>query len=126
MVFEHLAINVEDVSAVVDWYVAHLGLKVVSAQNKLPFMTFLADSSDRVIMELYQKPDQQMLDFANMHPLTFHMAFISENAQEDRERLEKEGASFVEEVNKADGSHLVMLRDPWGMSLQLCQRTVSL
>lgn len=122
MILEHFAINVNNVDAVVKWYVSNLDLKIVSQQKELPFMTFLADSSDRVIMELYQRPDATMTNFTGQHQLTFHVAFISENAEKDRLRLEKEGASFVEEVEKEDGSHLIMLRDPWGMPLQLCQR----
>jgi len=122
MVFEHFALNVNNVSAVVKWYVLHMELKVVSQQKELPFMTFLADSSNRVILELYQRSDEMMTNFVTQHPLTFHLAFVSENAQFDRERLEVERASFIEEVRKEDGSHLIMLRDPWGMPLQLCQR----
>ncbi len=124
MTFEHFALNVNNVSAVVKWYVSHVGLSVVSQQKQLPFMTFLADSSDRVILEIYHRSDEMMTNFETQHPLTFHLAFVSENAQGDRERLEIEGATFVEEVRKEDGSHLIMLRDPWGMPLQLCQRTV--
>lgn len=124
MVFEHFALNVNNVSAVVKWYVSNIELKVVSQQKELPFMTFLADSSNRVILEIYHRSDEMMTNFETQHPLTFHLAFVSENAQSDRERLEDEGASYVEEVRKADGSHLIMLRDPWGMPLQLCQRAV--
>ncbi len=123
MIFEHFAINVNNVDAVVKWYVSHLGLKVVNQQKELPFMTFLADSSDRVIMELYQRADAMMTNFAIQHQLTFHVAFVSENAQKDSDRLQAEGATFIEEVYKEDGSHLVMLRDPWGMPLQLCERS---
>ncbi len=122
MIFEHFAINVNNVDAVVKWYVSHLGLKVVSQQKELPFMTFLADSSNRVIMELYQRPDAMMTNFTIQHQLTFHVAFVSENAQKDNDRLQAEGATFIEEVHKEGGSHLVMLRDPWGMPLQLCER----
>jgi hypothetical protein len=104
--------------------VANLGLKVTSQQKEPPFMTFLADSTGRVFIELYHRPDEMITEFSKQHPLTFHVAFVSENAQEDRLRLEKQGARFVEEVNKEDGSHLIMLRDPWGMPLQLCQRAV--
>lgn len=86
-------------------------------------MTFLADSGGRVIMELYNRPDELITDFTQHHFLTFHVAFVSENAQADSERLVAEGASYVEVVKKDDRSHLVMLRDPWGMPLQLCQRT---
>ena len=122
MIFEHFAINVNGIDEVVSWYVEHLELQVVSEQKEPPFMTFLADSSGRVIMELYHRPDETIQDFSKQHPLTFHLAFVSENALEDRIRLEGKGASFAEEVKKEDGSHLIMLRDPWGMPLQLCQR----
>ncbi|MBM1105576.1 VOC family protein [Aurantibacter crassamenti] len=124
MVFEHFALNVTDVTAVVSWYVENIGLVVVDEQNEPPFMTFLADSTGRVVVELYHRPDETITDFTDKHPLIFHVAFVSENAQEDRLRLEKQGASFFEEVKKADGSHLVMMRDPWGMPLQLCQRAI--
>jgi predicted enzyme related to lactoylglutathione lyase len=87
-------------------------------------MTFLADGSDRVVIEFYSRNDAAMQDFRQLHPLTFHMAFVSENAEKDKRRLVTAGASFFEELFKEDGSHLVMLRDPWGMPLQLCQRTV--
>jgi glyoxylase I family protein len=36
------------------------------------------------------------------------------------------GAAFVNEIRLDDGSHLVMLRDPWGMALQLCNRADAL
>ncbi|WP_422082237.1 VOC family protein [Ulvibacterium sp.] len=122
MIFEHFALNVTRIDEIVPWYVEHLGLQVVSEQKGPLFMTFLADSSGRVIMELYHRPDETISDFSKQHPLTFHVAFVSENAEGDRIRLEGQGASFVEEVRKEDGSHLIMLRDPWGMPLQLCQR----
>jgi len=122
MIFEHFALNIVNVDNVVSWYVKNIGLKVVSEQKEPPFMTFLADSSGRVIMEIYHRPDEAITEFSKQHPLTFHVAFVSENAHEDRSRLEVKGASFFEEVRKEDGSHLIMLRDPWGMPLQLCQR----
>ena len=123
MVFEHIALNVKNIKDIRDWYVANVGLKVVSEQTEAPFMTFFADSSGRVILELYCRPDEEITDFKTKHPLTFHMAFVSQNAVTDKIRLLDKGASFVEEITKEDGSYLVMLRDPWGMPLQLCQRT---
>ncbi len=122
MVFEHFALNIAAVDEVVDWYITHLGLEIVSRQQAPPFMTFLSDSSGRVILELYQRPDEAITDFKKQHPLTFHLAFVSENADKDKDRLLSSGATFVEEVRKDDGSVLHMLRDPWGMPLQLCQR----
>ncbi len=124
MVFEHFAVNINDIHSVVRWYVDNLGLIVVSQQEEPPFMTFLADSSGRVIMELYHRPDERINNFKTQHPLTFHVAFVSEKAEKDKNRLLDLGASFVEEVVKNDGSLLVMLRDPWGMPLQLCERAI--
>lgn len=122
MTFEHFALNVVDINGVVNWYCTHLGLTIANQQKVSPFMTFLADSTDRVVIEFYKREDESAEDFSNRHPLTFHVAFVSENAEEDKQRLLKAGASFFEEIFKEDGSHLVMLRDPWGMPLQLCQR----
>ncbi len=47
-------------------------------------MTFLADSSGRVILELYFRPDEHIANFKSQHPLTFHVAFVSENAVKDK------------------------------------------
>ncbi|MFC4095276.1 VOC family protein [Euzebyella saccharophila] len=124
MIFEHFAINVTNIDAIVGWYTKNLDVKVASAQKEPPFMTFLADSGGRVFVELYHRPDEAITDFSQQHFLTFHLAMVSENSEADKNRLIEAGASFVEEVFKDDGSHLVMLRDPWGMPLQLCQRTV--
>ena len=125
MIFEHVALNVKNIKDIKDWYVANVGLKVVSEQTEAPFMTFFEDSSGRVILELYHRPDEEITDFKTKHPLTFHMAFVSKNAEKDKIRLLDKGASLVEEITKEDGSHLVMLRDPWGMPLQLCHRTIA-
>jgi len=122
MVFEHIALNVKNIKDIKDWYVANVGLKVVFEQRQAPFMTFFEDSSGRVILELYHRPDEEITDFKTKHPLTFHMAFVSQNAEKDKIRLLDKGARFVEEITKEDGSHLVMLRDPWGIPLQLCHR----
>ncbi|RRQ49656.1 VOC family protein [Maribacter algicola] len=124
MVFEHFALNVTDIGQVVDWYCQNLGLTIVSEQKVAPFMTFLADSTGRVVLELYSRDDSAKRNFEAEHPLTFHVAFVSADAQKDKERLVAKGATFFEEVHKPDGSHLVMLRDPWGMPLQLCQRAI--
>ena len=123
MVFEHIALNVKNIQDIKNWYVANVGLKVVSEQTEAPFMTFLEDSTGRVILELYHRPEEEITDFETKHPLTFHMAFVSQNAEKDKIRLMDKGASFVEEIKKVDGSYLVMLRDPWGMPLQICHRT---
>ena len=105
-----------------DWYVKHLDLSVVSEMTEPPNMIFLADQTGRVIFEFYYNPAGSVLDFKDLHHQTLHCAFETKNAAMERVRLEEAGCSFVEEVKKEDGSHLIMMRDPWGLALQLCER----
>lgn len=124
MKFEHFALNVSDAPAASVWYEEHLGLKVVKKMTESPFMTFLADDSGTVMLEIYTNPKGVILDFASLHPLAVHMALVSEKPDADRDRLVEGGAMVFSEDILHDGSHLVMLRDPWGICLQLCKRAV--
>lgn len=122
MKLEHFALNVQDPTAMAAWYVEHLGLKVVKQQTEPPYMTFLADDSDRIMIEIYRNPADEVPAYREMNPLLVHLAFVSEDPTKDKERLVKAGASEVSDQRLQDGSHLVMLRDPWGLALQLCKR----
>jgi catechol 2,3-dioxygenase-like lactoylglutathione lyase family enzyme len=122
MKFEHFALNVPDVHAHVQWYVQHLGLTIARKRDDAPFMHFLADDTGRVIVELYSNPKAVYPDYANTHPLCFHFALVARDARAERARLERAGAKAVSEDALPDGSVLIMLRDPWGVPVQLCQR----
>ncbi len=124
MKIEHFAFNVEDPLEMTQWYVQNLGMKVVKQNKTAPYMTFLSDDSGMVMIEIYHNPVDEVPDYRNMNPLIAHLAFVSENPSEDKARLLKSGASLVSEDHLEDGSHLVMMRDPWGFPLQLCRRGV--
>lgn len=126
MKIEHIAFNVADPVAVAAWYVEHLGLKIVR-HIPVPTQThFLADDAGETALEIYCNPPEQVPDYATMNPLLFHIAFVSKNPADDSARLIAAGASWVDEINIPDGGHLVMLRDPWGLALQLCKRAMAL
>lgn len=122
MKFEHFALNVPDVHAHVAWYVQHLGFTVARKRDDAPYMTFLADDTGRIIVELYSNPKAIYPDYASAHPLLFHLALVARDAKAERARLEKAGATLAFEDPLPDGSLLIMMRDPWGVPLQLCQR----
>lgn len=122
MKLEHFALNVEDPVAMTSWYVEHLGLSVVRQMKEAPYMTFLADSSGSIMIEFYFNASQDVLPFMEMHPLLVHLAFVSEDPNKDRERLLSAGATLETDDHLKDGSHIVMLRDPWGLPIQLCKR----
>ncbi len=124
MKIEHFAINVSDPNAFAEWYVANCGMYISRKLDKAPYTHFLADSTESVMVEIYNNPVDEVPDYRNMNPLILHLAFVSADPDADRARLEAAGATFAEEVKLEDGSHLVMLRDPWGFCIQLCKRGI--
>lgn len=122
MRFEHFALNVPDARAMSRWYVDHLGFQVVRRRDDAPYTHFLADDSGRVTVELYSNPKAAVPDYAAQHPLVFHFAVVAADARAECQRLEKAGARLFLEEPQPDGSTLIMMRDPWGIPLQLCQR----
>jgi hypothetical protein len=122
MKFEHFALNVPEVLAQARWLTANLGFTVARQQDVPPHMTFLADETGRVIVELYTNPADAVPDYKAQHPLRFHLALVAKDAGAERARLEQAGATVFSDDTLPDGSRLVMLRDPWGLPLQLCQR----
>ena len=122
MTFEHFALNVPEVRAHAAWWVQHLGLTVARKRDDAPYTHFLADATGRVFIELYSNPAAAVPDYTQMNPLVLHVAFVSADALSEKARLEAAGATFVLEDKLADGSSLVMMRDPWGVALQFCQR----
>lgn len=122
MIFEHIAINVPDSINMAEWYVAHLGMKIVLSLEREPYTRFLADETGRVVMEIYTNQAAPIPEYGSIHPLNLHRAFAVTDADATKARLIAAGAAYVEEVRPADGSILYMLRDPWGVPLQICQR----
>jgi glyoxylase I family protein len=122
MEFEHFGLNVPDAKAMAEWYVKNLNMKIVRALPKSNQTHFLADEKDRLMMEIYTNPASAIPDHSTEHPLRFHFAFAVSEPAALKEKLVSAGASVVEELRFDDGSHLIMMRDPWGVPLQLCKR----
>jgi hypothetical protein len=73
-------------------------------------------------MELYENPKAPIGTAAGKHFLEIHFGFVTEDAAAAAAPLIAEGCPVVEDVNLADGTRLIMLRDPFGLCVQLCQR----
>jgi glyoxylase I family protein len=123
---EHVAFNVADPAAVAAWYVANLGMRVVRKTDVSPYMHFLADATDSMTLELYANPVAPVPDYAAKHPIELHVAFAAPDPLGAKDELVAAGATFVDEATLPDGGMLVMLRDPWGLALQLCKRSTPL
>jgi len=123
LLFEHVAVNVMDPVAVSDWYVEQLGMSIVRQGEGPVHMRFLADAGGRVVLELYCNPPERVPDYAAQDPQVLHLAFAVSDIAAERERLLAAGATACGPISTtAAGDRLAMLRDPWGLALQLTQR----
>jgi len=123
MKIEHVAYQVANPVDVSAWYVRHLGLTVKRAQSVEPFGHFLADDGDSVMLEFYRFPAVPVPDYWQMDPTVVHIAFATADLSATRQRLIAAGATAVGEVSQNHlGDELAMLRDPWGLAIQLVKR----
>ena len=123
MKIEHLALQVPDPLAMARWYVEHLGLSVKQRGVEPPYGHFLADDAGTVMLELYRFDDVTTPDYASMAPRELHIAFVSQDIPGDAARLSKAGATLVSGFETTPtGDEIAMLRDPWGVCVQLVKR----
>jgi catechol-2,3-dioxygenase len=122
MKLEHFALNVEDPVSMTLWYREHLGLRVARQMEDAPFTTFLVDDSDTILLEIYKNPTVEVPPYREMNPLLVHLAFVSDDPAKEKNRLIEAGATVVSDHQMNDGTHLVMMRDPWGLAIQFCKR----
>lgn len=123
MKIEHTAYQVADPAALARWYVEHLGLTIKRSQEASPFGHFLADDGDAVMLEFYRQPHLPVPDYQSADPLILHLAFWADDVPATRARLMRAGATVVGDVIRNDqGDEVAMLRDPWGIPVQLVRR----
>ena len=120
---EHFALQVTDPVAMADWYVEHIGWSVARSGGPPINGRFLLDNAGSVMLEIYRNPRAAVPDFYAIDPLWIHLALLSVDPAGDRDRLVKAGAQVVDDLSTTPaGDEVVMLRDPWGVPLQLVKR----
>jgi len=123
MKIEHIAFNVADPPAVAAWYVRHLGMKVARSEGAPVYGHFLLDSSRAVSVEIYRNTSAPIPEYAAASPAVMHLAFLADNVSDQRGRLIAAGATAEGEVTLTPaGDEVAMLRDPWGLPIQLVRR----
>lgn len=123
MKIEHLAINVEKPTEMVQWYVDNLGMKIVRANNDANQTFFIVEEGGKVVLEVYNNPASPMPDYKGMNPLMFHIAFSVDDIEGERDRLMAAGAVATGDITPTPaGDRLLFLRDPWNVPLQLVKR----
>jgi len=127
MKIEHFALQVSDPVAMADWYQTHLGCDIKRSTGAPTHQRFLSDSSGAIMLEFYHNPRVPVPEYESMDPLLVHIAFVSESLELDRARLVNAGAKIAEDlITNPGGDQLIMLRDPWGVAVQLVKRAKSM
>ena len=122
MKIEHIAFQVADPAAMADWYVKHLGFSVRRSSDEPVVARFMADLSGAVMLEVYRNPKVPVPDYASMAPALLHVAFLCDDLPGTVDRLTAAGASLESGPEILGEDELAMLRDPWGLALQLAKR----
>jgi glyoxylase I family protein len=126
MNIEHIAFNVPDPVAAAEWYTRHLGMRVVRSVDGPPHTRFMADGSGRTVVEFYRQT-APVPDYPTMDPMVLHIAFVAADVAGEVKRLLAAGATPAGELTTApNGDVLGMVRDPWGVAIQLVKRTRTL
>lgn len=123
MKIEHFAYQVNDPDASAKWYCQNLSFSIKREADLPCPVRFLADETGQVMLEIYNNPVVETPDYASMDPLLLHIAFCCEDLLSTVERLIAAGAVRVSGPEIiASGDELAMLRDPWGLAIQLVNR----
>ena len=123
MRIEHTALNVEDPVSLARWYVQNLGMEVVKSLDEPPYTHFLRGAPAEAMLEVYHNPQAPVADYATMDPLVLHIAFAADDVAGKRDELIAAGAEAEGGMDELpNGDIVAMLRDPWGMAIQLVRR----
>lgn len=123
MKIEHFAFNTADPTALAQWYVAHLGLRIAREIGPPNHETFLVDDNDETVIEVYNRQADDKAPFGDLDPFAFHIAFNIDDMEAEIERLVTAGGTAVGDIaTTPGGDKLAFVRDPWGNSIQLVQR----
>jgi len=124
MNIEHIGMCVEAPVSMGVWYRDNLGFAIIrSAGNDQDGVTFLADSAGSTVLELGRLPEGPPLDARGLQPLQLHIAVACENPSVEAARLVGVGAKLVgESPRNSQPGEKILVRDPWGYTIQLVNR----
>jgi catechol 2,3-dioxygenase-like lactoylglutathione lyase family enzyme len=120
---EHIGLNVADPVKAAQWYVDHLGMKILREGPAPINARFLADAGGNMMFEFYHNPPDAVPDYPSMDPLSLHIAFLVDDVDAIHGKLIAAGATAVGDVTVTGaGDRIAMLRDPWGLPIQFIRR----
>ncbi len=121
---EHLAVNVSDARAKAQWYVDNLGMKIVRQGTAPTYGTFVTDSTEHMMLEIYQDTRYPVIEFSKVSHMSIHFASMVADVDVMKGRLLRANATLAADISKTlAGDEVVTLRDPWGFPIQFVKRS---
>ena len=121
---EHIGICVAAPISMGEWYRDNLDFKIIlCAGDDVEGVSFVVDSGGNTILELGKLPEGPPLDGRSLLPLQLHIAIECESPSAEAERLINAGAELLgESPRNSYKGEKVLIRDPWGYTIQLLNR----
>jgi catechol 2,3-dioxygenase-like lactoylglutathione lyase family enzyme len=120
---EHIALNVPDPLAAVNWYADNLGMRVMRKGGAPTYTTFIADSGGNIMLEFFHNADYPLLESTKINHMSLHLAFMVDNVAAFKMKMLEAAATMVEDITMTPaGDQVLMLRDPWGLPIQFVRR----
>jgi glyoxylase I family protein len=121
--FEHIALNVKEPDAVAKWYRDNMGMKIVRSDGKTGGRRFVSDAGGNMMLEFYYYEKAESSNWAAVDNHTLHIAFAVDDVQAVHDKLIAAGAKTDWPIETTpDGDVITIVRDPWGISIQLLKR----
>jgi glyoxylase I family protein len=123
MKVEHIGLCIEHPISVAEWWVAHLGFKLIRRFGTDEDGAAFIASEDGTVIEFARLEEVPSLDPHRLEFIQLHFALECRDAMDEAQRLEKEGATLIgESPRNAYRNEKVIIRDPWGNCIQLINR----
>ena len=125
---DHPAIACRDTRRQIDWYVRHLGMRVVAQNDADPptaLVGYDAGLTHGAVIELMpaREPGAEPADVPRFAPGLRHLALRVRDFDAACAALRRRGVEFLSEPGAATGGgRVVSFRDPEGNELQIVQR----
>lgn len=120
---EHIALNVQDPVAMINWYTKNIGMIVVRQGSAPTFSSFIADSGRHIMLEISRMAEYPPMDMPKTNYMSLHLAFMVKDISAIKEKLIAEKATVADDINTTpSGDKVMVLKDPWGFPIQFVER----
>jgi hypothetical protein len=124
MKIEHIGICVSAPIQMGKWYRDNLGFQILrTSGTDTEGVVFLLDSEGKTVLEFGRLSEIPPLDVRSFLPVQLHIAVECAEPIREAKRLVAAGAELVgESPRNAYQGEKILVRDPWGMTIQLLNR----